>query len=46
MCIHLKPASHCPIKAESEGTQSVVKLDEICSDHFDLTAQLSGQISL
>ena len=30
----LKPASHCLIKTESEGTQSGVKSDEICFDYF------------
>ena len=30
----IKPASHCPIISESEGTQSVVQSDEICSDCF------------
>ena len=30
----LKPASHWPIIKESEGPQSVVRSDEICSDYF------------
>ena len=30
----LKPASHWPIIKDSEGPQSVVRSDEICSDYF------------
>ena len=29
-----KPASHWPIIKESEGSQSMVRSDEICSDYF------------
>ena len=30
----IKPASHCAIIKESEGSQLVVQSDEICSDYF------------
>ena len=30
----VKPASHCPMITESEGTQAVVQSDEICSNCF------------
>ena len=36
----LKPASHCLIITESEGTQSVVQSDEICFDCFGLIVSI------
>ena len=32
--LHLKPASHWAIITESDGPQSVIQSDEICSDYF------------
>ena len=32
--LNVKPASHWPIIKETEGPQSVVRSDEICSDYF------------
>ena len=36
----IKPASHWPIIKESEGPQSVVRSDEICSDYFPLIVSI------
>ena len=40
-CVLVKPASHWPIIKESEAPQSVVRLDEICSDYFPPIVSIS-----